>query len=211
MRIGVCGTQCTGKSTFIQDFLKNWPNYKADGKKYTDFVKEKGLTLNEESNEYSQKTILDFTVERILTYKKEDNVILDRTVLDNLVYTLWLNEHDKVQNSFLKETALVVKESLVFYDLLLFFPITKASPVVFTPSEHRSCSEQYRMEIDNIFKGLLQLYYKNSTAFFPFDNKIGCPAIVEIFGNREERIALTKMYLDENGNVFGEKDSLIAQ
>lgn len=211
MRIGVMGTQCIGKSTYIREFLKEWPQYTTNNRKHTDYIKEKNLILNENGNEQSQKFILDFLVEQIMSYKKEDKVILDRTVLDNLAYTLWLNANGKVENSFVRETINIVKESLVFYDIILFFPLTNLSPIPLEENGIRSINTIYREEIDNIFKSLMQKYHSGSTTYFPFDNKLGCPGIVEIFGNRDERIVLTKMYINKEGEIYGEKDSLLAQ
>jgi hypothetical protein len=38
------------------------------------------------------------------------------------------------------------------------------------------------------------------TPFFPAED---CPAIIEIFGNRQERIHLIKMYVNEQGECIG--------
>jgi hypothetical protein len=37
-----------------------------------------------------------------------------------------------------------------------------------------------------------------------------CPAIIEIFGNQEERIKMTELYLTESGKPYGEDQSLIS-
>ena len=209
MRIGVSGTQCIGKSTFLQDFLKAWPMYKTDTKKYTDYAKEKGLKLNKEGNEESQMFILNFLCDQIVGQSKDTNLILDRTVLDNLVYTMWLNANDKVPNSFVKKTIDIVRETLPFYDIIFFFPITKYSPVNIEKAEHREINPIYRQEIDVLFKALMDRYGKHDLVYFPIDHKLGCPALIEIIGNREERIQLTKMYLTPDGTTFGNEDTLL--
>lgn len=211
MKIGVIGTSCTGKSTFIQDFIANWSMYGLCEKpRYSDLIKEKGLSLNENGNAESQKIILNSLIDQAMYSPKTDNIIFDRSVLDNLVYTMWLNANDKVDDAFVKETIGLVKESLVFYDVLFFLPITKQSPVKFEPSVNRSASPQYRSEIDNIFKALVHQYNSGSKVYFPFDHKSGCPAIIEIFGNRQERIELTKLYINPKGEAFGAEESLLA-
>lgn len=209
MKIAVIGTACTGKSTYIQDFISNWNNYKlSDKPRYTEILKEKNLTLNEEGSEESQRIILNSLIDQVM-YSTGKDIIFDRSVLDNLVYTIWLNANGKVKDSFVEETIKLVKESLVFYDILFFLPITKYSPVVFEQATNRSISPQYREEIDNIFKALIHRYNIKDTVYFPFNAKAGCPAIIEIYGNREERIELTKLYIQEDGNKISEKDSML--
>ncbi|MDD4109970.1 MAG: AAA family ATPase [Clostridia bacterium] len=208
MRIGVMGTACVGKSTFIRDFIANWNMYKICEKpRYTDLVKEKGIKLNEDGNEESQRLILNTLIDQIIGTSKKDNIIYDRTVLDNLVYTLWLNAKEKVSDSFVKESIKLIRESLVFYDILFFLPITRQSPIKFVPAEHRTTSPEYRLEIDNIFKALIHQYNKTDNTFFPFDTKIGCPAIIEIFGTPELRIELAKQYINKNGKAIDGGDN----
>jgi hypothetical protein len=36
-----------------------------------------------------------------------------------------------------------------------------------------------------------------------------CPAVIEIFGSPEERIKMTQLYLQENGQPYGEEQSLL--
>lgn len=211
MKIAVMGTQCIGKSAYIKDFIQQWPMYTTSQKvSYVELIESKGIKLNEEGNEESQKIILDALVDQVMYAPKDGNVIFDRSVLDNLVYTMWLNAKGAVSDKFVKDTITIVKETLTFYDILFFLPITKFSPITFTPAPNRSNSEEYRKEIDNIFKSLVQQYYTGGKTYFPFDHKLGCPAIVEIFGNPEERVELTKMYVQPDGKPISEETSLLA-
>jgi predicted ATPase len=209
MRIAVIGTTCIGKSTFINDFIANWNMYKiCDKPRYTDLIKEKNLKLNEDGNEDSQRAILNSLIDQIIGTTTKDNIIFDRSVLDNLVYTLWLNAKGKVSDDFVRETIKLVKESLLFYDILFFLPITKQSPVEFVPQEKRTTNPEYRIEIDNIFKSLMQQYNKGDTTYFPFNTKLGCPALIEIYGTRELRIELTKQYINTEGKPISEENNL---
>ena len=210
MRISICGTQCIGKSTFIKDFIAAWPTYKlSDRPRYTDLIKEKNLKLNEDGNEESQQIILNSVIDQVMYTPKESNTLFDRSVLDNLIYTMWLNAKGKVSDKFVTDSIKLVRESLVFYDILFFLPITKQSPVPFEPDVNRSTSAEYRGEIDNIFKAVINQYNTGNKMYFPFDHKDGCPAIIEIYGNREQRIALTRMYLNDKGEQYGEDESLL--
>jgi len=55
----------------------------------------------------------------------------------------------------------------------------------------------------------MDAYNKHSKVYFPFDNDLGCPAIIEIFGSPEERIKLAQFYINDKGNIYGEEDTLL--
>lgn len=206
MRIAVMGTACMGKSTFVADFLKKWPMYRTNNQKYSNI---KDIKLNEQGTEESQMKVLNFIVDQIISEPKDSNIILDRCVLDNLVYTTWLGMNGKVSDTFVKKTMDIVRETLVLYDVIFFFPITKYSPVSLVNKEHRSVDPKYREEIDVLFKSIMQKYNEHSKIMFPFDHELGCPAIIEMFGNPEERIQLASMYIKPDGSAFSDKDSLL--
>ena len=206
MKISIVGTSCMGKSTYIKDFLKEWPMYKTPEKTYRDVIKEKGLVINELGNEESQRIILNVLVDQAIEYSKEDNVILDRCVLDNLAYTSWLNLNDKVSDKFLDETRLIVRETLKMYDILLFTPISKFNNIDIVSDGLRSVNPVYREEIDILFKAFQTSYLSGDGRIFP---KEDCPAFIEIYGTPLERIKLTSLYIDKNGKPYGDDKSLI--
>lgn len=210
MKIAVSGAQATGKTTFVQDFIQQWPMYKKPAKTYRDIIEEKKLSLNQLGNKESQEIILNALVEEV-TNNTGEHLIFDRCPLDNLIFTMWLSAKEKVEDSFVKKTIEIVRESLVFYDIIFFTPITKYSPVIVDVAQHRDIDPGYRDEIDVLFKSIMHAYTQHSTVFFPFKHELGCPAIIEIFGKREERIQLAKMYINEKGNIFSEDDSLMNQ
>ena len=77
MRIAVTGPQNTGKTTFVKDFLETFPLYTTTDKTYRDTVKEKGLKINQETSEETQKHILDFLYKQI-TENLGENIIFDK-------------------------------------------------------------------------------------------------------------------------------------
>jgi nicotinamide riboside kinase len=207
MKIAVVGSQNTGKTTYVSDFIKKWNMYKTPEKTYRDIIKEKNLSVNENGTEESQKIILDVLVDQAIEYSKKDFVILDRSVLDNLAYTSWLNLYEKVSDKFLDQTRLIVRETLKLYDILFFLPLTKFSNIEIKEDGLRSIDPVYRQEIDTIFKAFQESYNRGDGRVFP---KEDAPAFIEIFGNPEERIKMTEFYLQENGTPFGEDQSLIS-
>lgn len=121
MRIAVIGPQNTGKSTFVADFLKEFPTYTTPTETYRDMVKRKGLEINQKTNEESQRLIRDFLAEQIGEDKKAD-VLFDRCVLDNYVYTLAQYEKGLIDEKFLKESEKVMYRNLDDLDVLIFIP-----------------------------------------------------------------------------------------
>lgn len=206
MKIAVVGTQCIGKSTFIEDFLKKWNTYSKPEKSYRDIIKEKNIPINRTGNEESQKIILDFLVDQALSCSKSDNVIFDRCILDNLAYSSWLHLNGLVSEKFLDETRILVRETLKMFDIIFFLPITKMSPVKIVEDGVRDVDPVYREEIDNIFKAFVKSYHQGDGRIFP---KGDSPPIIEIYGSPEQRIALTSMYITEEGKPYGEEQSLI--
>jgi predicted ATPase len=207
MKICIVGTACQGKSTFVNDFIKNWPMYKTSEKSYREILKEKNLPHSKQSTEETQKVIMDFLVDQAIESSKEDFVILDRCVIDALAYSAWLNLNGVVSDKFLDEQRILVRETLKLYDIIFFVPITKVAPVNIENDGFRETDETFRTEIDNIFKVFGESYNRGDGRIFPKDDS---PAWIEIFGNQQERIKMAELYISPNGKPFGEEESLLS-
>ena len=59
MRIAISGTACQGKSTLIQDFIKEWPSYQREKTDYRDIIKEKNYPHSKNCNKEGQWAILN--------------------------------------------------------------------------------------------------------------------------------------------------------
>jgi len=210
MRIAVSGTACQGKTTFIKDFIKEWPMYSTPEKTYRDYINENNLPHSENTNQEAQWSILNHVVDTILESDKGDKIIYDRCPLDNLVYSLWAHEKgiNDIDQKFIQKCIPVVRESLKFLDVIFFTPITNVSPIDIVDDGTRSVNKEHIEEIDHLFKGIEQQYFQNLKAspFLPSDD---CPAIVEVFGNQQERIHLVRQYLDAEGDLMGDNSSSI--
>jgi len=205
MKICVSGTSCTGKTTFISDFLKQWPNYTTPTETYRDVIKNRAHSSS--ASKEVQDDILNFLVDQATKYSKEDNVIFDRCVLDNLAYTTWLSLKGKVDEEYVNKVRHIVNITLSMYDIILYTPLTSVAVVNIEDDNFRDTDPEYRIEIDNIFKAFQQSYYKGNGAVFPKENT---PALIELIGSREQRIQLVKLYLNEEGQPYDEKESLIS-
>lgn len=209
MKILITGSQNVGKSTYINDFLKEWPMYKLADNSYRDKLKEgKKVKLNQDGDEESQLLIRDVMIEQAQKYTKDENIIFDRGIFDNLTYSLWLNSQGKVSDNFIKEQIPIVRETLKLYDIIFFIPLLKNYNIPIVPSTDgtRDLDPIFRDEIDAIMKSLERQYQDGKRVFFPADD---CPAFIQIWGTREQRIEMTKLYITPQGKCFGEEDSLI--
>jgi len=210
MRIAISGSSNTGKSTLISDFLKNWPKYKTPESSYRQFFKTNHYPHSKNCNKEGQWAILNHMIDEMQKYTKDDNIIFDRCPLDNLIYSLWSCEKSAsdIDEEFINKCIPIVKQSMKFIDVIFFIPISKSSPIPIVNNGSREIDPTYIAEIDNLFKAIFHLYQNNfdDNPFLPNDD---CPAIIEIFGNQLERIALLQQYLNVDGNVIGEEGGSI--
>jgi hypothetical protein len=211
MRIAVSGSACQGKSTFIYDFLKEWPNYKAVDSGYRKIIKEKKAKHSKETTEELQWDILNSMIDDMqANCDKGNKVLFDRCPFDNIVYSIWANAKDnkKFTDKFIEKCIPLVRESMRMLDIIFFTPITKVAPVPIIKDEKREVDEEFIKEIDNIFKTIVHQIQKTGVSvFFPKDDS---PGIIEIFGKPEERIHLARYYLGATGDLIGEEQSVIS-
>lgn len=204
MRVAISGSACQGKSTLIKDFLVEWPFFGKESSTYRELITEAKLPHSKNATAEGQWKILNYMVDELQKYSANDNVIFDRCPIDNLVYSLWCFENNVggIDKEFIDKCIPVVRESLRHLDIIFFLPITKVSPVQIEDDGMRESDPIYIKEIDIIFKAM-NIQYRlglGKTPFFPAED---CPAIIEIFGNRRERIELIKMYIDQKGECIG--------
>ena len=209
-RISVSGTACQGKSTLIKDMCARWQQLSTPEKTYRDVIKEKGLTINKDGTAENQKIILDALVDQLMVDYKGKKVVLDRCPLDNLVYTLWLNAKspEKMPDEAVSKTIDIVRESMKMLDVVFFIPLTSVHKVPIVGDKLRETDPEYIEEIDNIFKAVIHTQKLGVGKFFPLDN---CPPIIEVFGDRETRIKMLELYIDDNCEFVGCDDSVINQ
>ncbi|MFA5023236.1 MAG: AAA family ATPase [Candidatus Paceibacterota bacterium] len=178
MRLAVIGPQNTGKSTFIQDFVKAFPDYITPAETYRDVIKRKKLDINQKGSEANQKVIRDFLFNQI-SHNQEPNILFDRCVIDNYVYTLALYEKKQASLEFLNETFSLAIKHLDQLDGLIFIPSAVAVKLV--NDETRDIDTKYIDKVNRFFIKTLFLItkYKNIEIFV-------------VSGDRAERIKLSR-------------------
>jgi len=198
MRIAVTGTNGIGKSTFIRDFLTEWPDFQTPTTTYRDVVKKRHAS---KITEAKQRKILEHMITTMKTYGADDNVIYDRCPVDNMVYTLLANSQGLVSDEFVEESAKRLKESMRMIDLLLFIPITKADQINLTAtlSARDGIDVDYATGVDHIFKALYRQWDLKESIFVDVADK---PHVIEIFGSREERLSISRLYVTPSGETY---------
>lgn len=112
MKIAVVGPQNTGKSTFINDFIKNFDGYSTPETSHRDVIIEQNLPINQETTVESQRILRDFLLSQNETTKKS-NIMFDRCVIDNYAYALYAKESGvDIDKNFLNETKEIMYKSL---------------------------------------------------------------------------------------------------
>ena len=207
MRIAFSGAACTGKTTTINAFLQKWPNYTLVKSDYRKIVK-KTKKHSKNATTKSQSEILDILFNESKPFTPHDKVCYDRCALDNLVYTLWAHGSGKkgFSEKYVAKTIEKVKESMRHLDLIFVFSRDLMPPVV-EKDGTRETDPLYVKETDNIFKAITK-QAQDDLAKSPFFPKDDSPAIIEIHGTTEERIAQISLYVTSDGTAYGEEQSV---
>jgi hypothetical protein len=183
MLFTVAGTQNVGKTTFLQDFLKAFPEFTKPEVDYRKIILSKGLKINREGNLYSQESLFNFTLNDLFSrYSDVSHTILDRSILDAYVYTYWLYKNKPEESGITEFTVLkqhqTVNNNIGRFDRIFYIPLSKCQNVVVVDDEFRDTDLEYRAQIGDIFNNTIkELNLKN---------------VFEVYGNREERIELVR-------------------
>jgi thymidylate kinase len=205
MKIAVIGAHCTGKSTFVDNFIKEWPMYKRPAKTYRDILADQQIPLNKEATPESQKQILNALVDeaQLASTSDDEFVIFDRCTVDNIAYTLWhyAKETEGFSTEYVIDNKTIAALALKHVDLIFYIPVRKEIPIV--PKDNRETDEIFREEIDNIFDSLVVSYENHTWAFFPQED---CPAVIRLDGPPDMWIPQMKLYIKDSGKCFDEAD-----
>lgn len=184
MRIAVSGTHFIGKSTLIEDFIKLHPDYKKIEEPY--YKMSEGQEQSLEPSFESVVEQLDYSIAELNKYSKHANIIFDRSPIDFIAYAMCIADQDDIDihDTEIAERFEEIKSALNHLDLIIFLPITKENTIEYTEE-----NPGYRKRADKNFK---KLYRDEIYDIFP---RYGHPRIIEIWGERLERIKKIETYL----------------
>lgn len=182
MRIAVTGPQNTGKTTFIEDFLKEFKNYSTPLGTYRDVVSQNNLEINQKTSEHAQNLILIFLYNLILE-EVGDNIIFDRCVVDNFVYTYYAYQKGNISRDFMIKTRTKMYESIKHLDALIFIPT--AAGISLVDDEMRDIDTDFIDSVNKIFLETL----------FDIKGRYAIPVFV-VTGSRAERVRQMREILE---------------
>ena len=207
MRLAISGTAAQGKTTLLNDFLEKWDMYETPKTSYRDILKDNN-THSKETNKETQWAILNKMIDQMETYGDDSMVIYDRCPLDNLIYSMWAYHKGvgDIDEHFVEKCIPIVRQSMHFLDVMFYIPLTNVTEDAIEDDGTRETDTEYIKEIDNMFKAMYANWASGDERFFPKEDRA---AMIEIFGSPEERITMINMYVDDNGMMFGEEDTLV--
>lgn len=181
MKIAFVGTANTGKTTFINDIIKEFPIFHKSKFTYRDAIKNSGIqsNINRKTCIESQLIIFNALCDEVIN--ADDNTLLDRCVIDALAYTIWPNKYSKdetdITNRMIDIMMGTTKKMIDLYDLIVYIPIDVDIEVI--SDNFRDTDLTYRKQIDDIFNEILF----NEDLFDIFGYKV-----ITITGSREDRV-----------------------
>lgn len=145
MKIAFCGSNSVGKTTLLNK-LKELERFKdfTFCDEITRKIKRKGFSINEGGSNSTQILIMASHIENL----QHRNMIADRCALDGYIYTRWLRLQNKVSPRISGASKEIMEENLNKYDYIFYLPIE----FELEDDGERSNSEDFRVEIDNMFR-----------------------------------------------------------
>lgn len=191
MKVAICGAQCVGKSTFIEDIIAAMPEFTRPEYTYRDAIKDAGVEdkINRKTCEESQKIIFQALAREIVA--AGPNTILDRSVMDSVAYTIWPVRYKPGETDITVDLIQLMKKHVVefmeMYDLIVYIPVDESIPL--KDDTFRDTDPEYRTQMAEIFEELLLLPIDD-----PNYDKYGYK-VVTVSGTPEERVAQFKSHI----------------
>lgn len=117
MRIAVSGTHGVGKSTLIDEFLREHPEFVREPEPYTVLVEDLGEEFGEEPCVEDLQRQLEFNIERLDQHAAGTNVIYERCPLDFLAYI------DALDQRTTETIVGPVRNALQHLELIVYLPL----------------------------------------------------------------------------------------
>lgn len=193
MKVCVCGAQNVGKSTFIQDVIQAYPEFRTPSYTYRDAIKEHNLgnKINRNTNFEAQSIILTAVHKEVHHPENQKGyVIHDRSPIDVIAYSTWPYKYKKnetdITEAHLDHMTQMAHLDMEEFDLIIYIPVDDSIKI--EEDNLRDTDPEYRYQMDEIFDSLLA-YPIYSKIFDEWGYKV-----VTIQGSRKERVAKFNLY-----------------
>jgi hypothetical protein len=185
MRIAVSGTHSVGKSTFVHDFVKKYPDYIREEEPYRALCDWYDILFGKAATRYHNGIQLLYNISRIKHYHASSaSVIFDRSPIDYLPYSLYPAKYAQtdIDLSFVESLVDSIRDSLKFLDIIAYVPMTDKHPIEIEDDGIRLTDPEYRQAVDDYFK---EIYVDNR---FNLLGDSDSPVLLEVWGSRAQRI-----------------------
>ena len=195
MRIAVSGSHSLGKSTIVNDWMAQHPEFLREEEPYRalGLYGPYEILFRDASTKLHNGIQLFYNISRIHRYGNfADDVIFDRAPVDYLAYSQYTANQGStdIDDAFVESMVPAVRESLDHLDILAFVPRSEDWPVAMEDDGIRPVDYAYRDEVDAIFK---EIYREGRFQVFPEKNS---PLLVELGGSRETRLSQLQEAID---------------
>lgn len=152
MRIGICGTHGTGKTTLL-DALRKEERFKnfTFCNEVTRWVKNLGFDINEQGNDNTQELII---MRHIYNVFMNTHMITDRTILDTIVYSKYLLEKGQITDEMYMKVGHAWLNTMPFYNILFYV----APEFELFDDGVRSVNTEFQAEIHRLFERAIEKY-----------------------------------------------------
>ena len=144
MRIAICGSHSTGKSTLISRFLARCSDYASEPEAFEVLGDEIDLMPTEGPDGEGLSALVDYTVSVLEQYPRGASVIFERSPVDYLAYaTASLSISDSERSDFLSSALPAIRATLPHLDFLVLLPVS--GEIRGRPGE----DESFRFRVDD--------------------------------------------------------------
>ena len=179
MKISFTGAGCSGKSTLLKKCQEHYGDKFQYVTEVTRPIARKGLPINEDGNNDTQRAIIDAHIEN----NKLDNVIMDRCIIDGYIYTAWLFNDQKVSEETYAYAYATFNDIVDELDVIFY-----CCPLDMEDDGERSINENFQKDIANNMTLLLYQEPWNT----PYKGKL-----VTLEGNVDKRFNDIKIAIEE--------------
>ena len=152
MRVAVSGTHCCGKSTLIEAFLLEHPEYIHEPEAYGVLSELHDESFSDEPKADDFFRQLKYQVDRLRTYARDDLVVFERSPADYVAYLQALVDLDRESADLrlVRQASEMAREAFGFLDLVVFLPIRGIQIDVSEEEDRR-----LRSRVDEVLEGIL--------------------------------------------------------